>query len=145
MDPTTARGIARSSHADAFDRFGERMIDHVERVAAAVAPEVRAIAFLHDVLEHSPTSLADLRAAGLTPLELEALELLTRAPGESYEAHTLRIAHAPGPAGALARAVKLADLDDHLGHRELPHAAPPYGWARAHVAVGQSRHDREAA
>ena len=62
-----------------------------------------------------------------------ALELLTRREGESYELHVLRIAHAPGAAGRLARAIKLADLDDHLAQ---PWACgdPPYGWARRHVA-----------
>jgi hypothetical protein len=141
MDATIARGIAHYSHVGGRDRFDEPVIEHVERVAAAVPPDARAVAFLHDVLERSGTTIAELHAAGLTPLEQAALELLTRASGESYEAHTLRVAHAPGAAGALARVVKLADLDDHLGHRVVPRAAPPYGWARMHVAVGQARLD----
>lgn len=141
MDARDARAIAQFSHVGRRDRFGEPVIDHVERVAAAVPPEARAIAFLHDVLEHSDTSVAELRDAGLTLDELEVLELLTRAPNESYEAHTLRVAYARGPAGRIARAVKLADLDDHLGHRDMPHAAPPYAWARRHIATGQVRRD----
>jgi hypothetical protein len=141
MDARDARSIAQFSHVGRRDRFGDPVIDHIERVAAAVPPEARAIAFLHDVLEHSDTSVAELRAAGLTLDELEILELLTRAPNESYEAHTLRVAYARGSEGRIARVVKLADLDDHLGHPDPPDGAPPYAWARRHIATGQFRRD----
>lgn len=141
MHDDIARNIAQYSHAGQSNRFGESLIEHVERVAAAVPAEARAVAFLHDVLEHSKTGVADLLAAGLEPTELEALQLMTRAPDESYEAHTLRIAHAPGRAGELARIVKLADLADHLDHVAMPSSAPPYDWARRHVATGQWRLD----
>ena len=52
-----------------------------------------------------------------------------------------RIAHAPGPAGHLARTVKLADIDDHLGREPAARhpAAPPYAWARRHIAIARSR------
>ena len=46
------------------------------------------------------------------------------APDESYE-HVLRVVRAPGPAGRLARLVKLADLDDHLAHASPPPAPRP--------------------
>jgi hypothetical protein len=141
MDARVARNIAQYSHAGQLNRFGESLIEHVERVAAAVSSEARAVAFLHDVLEHSDTMVGELWSAGLTPVELATLHILTRAPGESYEAHTLRIAYASGTEGAIARIVKLADLADHLDHREMPHAAPPYGWARRHVRTGQARLD----
>src|SRR3954466_10710925 len=126
VDAHAARSIAHYSHLADRDRTGTPVIEHVERVAAAVPEDVRAVAFLHDLLEHSETGAAELSAAGPTALELAALRLLTRAPDESYEAHVLRVAHAAGPGGRIARVVKLADLDDHLSHRELPHAAPPY-------------------
>jgi|SRR3954465_663452 hypothetical protein len=139
MQVQVARGIAHYSHLGERDRFDELLIEHVERVAANVPPAVRAVAFLHDVLEHTSTSLEDLSAQGLTQLEREALELLTRAPGEAYELYVLRIAWAPGEAGAIARKVKLADLDDHIGHAGMVHEAPPYGWARRHIAVAEER------
>jgi hypothetical protein len=140
MNATSAQIIARSTHAGQRTRTGRPLIDHIERVAAAVAPEARTVAFLHDVLERTPTPLAALRLDGLDDVEVEALELLTRSPGESYELYVLRIAHAPGEAGRLARAVKLADLDDHLGE---PWAigAPPYAWARRHIVNCQERRD----
>jgi hypothetical protein len=49
-----------------------------------------------------------------------------------------RIAEAPGPAGRLARIVKLADLDDHLAHASIPPDAPPYAWARKHLLATAS-------
>ena len=75
-----------------------------------------------------------------------ALELLTRTPGESYELYVLRIAHAEGRTGRLARAVKVADLEDHLqisGDHSLP-GDPPYGWARRQIAIAQERRDERA-
>jgi hypothetical protein len=79
MDASIARNIAHAGHVGRKDRFGEPVIQHVERVAAAVSPDAHAVAFLHDVLEHSDTTVAELTAAGATPLDLAALELLTRA------------------------------------------------------------------
>jgi hypothetical protein len=116
------------------------LIDHAERVAAAVTPDARPIAFLRGILEQTSTDDETLRRTGLTELELTALELLTRTPGESYELYVLRIAHAPGAAGRLARTVKLADLDDRLARpRRLD--APPYAWARRHIVNARGRRD----
>jgi hypothetical protein len=88
---------------------------------------------LHDVLELCPAAGRRLRGKGLTRIELEALKLLRHAPGEPYEVYVRRIAEAPGPAGRLARIVKIADLDDHLAHASIPSDAPPYAWARKHL------------
>jgi hypothetical protein len=138
MDAATARNIAHSSHAGQRTGSGVSFDEHVERVAAGVPPEARAIAFLHDVLERTDTGVDDLLRAGLEPVELAALEILTRRPGESYELYVLRIAHARGPEGRLARMVKMADLDDHL-RAPRPPGAPHYGWARRHIEFAQFR------
>lgn len=110
------------------------MVQHLERVADSVPSEARTVAYLHDILEHTDASVADLEAEGVMPVELQAVQLLTRDPDESFEAHTLRIAHAQGPEGRLARAVKLADIDDHLSREGGIPSHRPYGWARRHVA-----------
>ena len=141
MDPSVARTIARESHGANRDRFGEPVFDHVERVAAAVPPEARTIAFLHDVIERSHMSVDDLRREGLTPTEVAAAQLLALAADESFELHVLSIKHAPGAAGRLARCVKLADLDDHLAQGRASAGAPTYAWARRHVAIGRERYD----
>jgi hypothetical protein len=138
VDPATARSIAHVAHTGQRDGGGILLTEHIERVARAVSREAQAVAYLHDVLEWTETAVAALTSRGLTPRELGALRLLTREPGESYELHVLRIAHAPGDAGTLAREVKLADLADHVGRRYLP-GDPPYAWAQRHVRFGTDR------
>jgi hypothetical protein len=133
MERATAHGIASQTHVGQRDRFGDPVIDHLARVEAAVPSDARATALLHDLLERCPTASGGLRDKGLTRVELQALELLTHAPGEPYETCVRRIAEAAGPAGRLARIVKLADLDDHLAHATIPPDAPPYAWAREHL------------
>jgi hypothetical protein len=143
MDVDTARHIAHYSHLGQRTPRGVVRIDHIERVAAGVSEEARAVAFLHDVLEHTDTDGDELLAHGLTQVESAALALLTRAPGESYELHALRIVHAGGPEGRLAREVKLADLDDHLRDAPYEQGDPPYAWARHHVVSARRRRDLE--
>jgi hypothetical protein len=129
VDPRVARRIACHNHREQCTRFGDCVIEHVGRVAAAVPREAVATAWLHDLFELTPVGSAQLRARGLTAVEQAALELLTRGRDEPYEAYVLRIADAPGRAGWIARVVKLADLDDHLAHSRIPTGAPPYAWA----------------
>jgi hypothetical protein len=138
MDQAVARSVAHYSHVRQRDRRGVPIVEHLARVVAAVPAEAQPLAWLHDVLEHSPTTTSELRGQGLTPLELDALELLTRQTGESYEPYILRVAYARGAAGRLARVVKLADLDDHIA-RPWVAGDPPYAWARRHIAVGCAR------
>ena len=130
VEPEIAYTIASQSHVGQRNRFGDPVIDHVERVAGAVPADARTTALLHDLLELCPTARWQLRRKGLTRTEQEALELLTHAPGEPYEVYVRRIADAPGPAGTLARIVKLADLEDNLAHASIPPEAPAYAWAR---------------
>lgn len=133
MDPRGAQQIACISHVGQRTRFGDLVLEHLEHVANAVAPEARTVAWLHDLFELTPLGRETLRAYRLTTLEELTLELLTRAPGKPYVEHISRIACAPGRPGQLARAVKLADLDDHLSHARIPPGAPPYAWARHRV------------
>jgi hypothetical protein len=142
VDPSVARAFAQDVHGPRRDEALERLV----RVAAAVPADAQALAFVHGITERDEVSHERLRAAGLTEVEAEALELLTQADGESYELYALRIAHAPGAAGRLARAVKRADLDDHLGRPAgaRDSAAPPYAWARRHIAIAQARRGETA-
>ena len=141
MEIATARQIAYATHRDQRDRSGELLVEHLERVAALVPEDAQSVAFLHDLLEWTPASLAELEGSGLTEAEADAVRLLTRDPAESFELHALRVAYAAGAAGRLARAVKLADIDDHLGHDSAGSATRPYGWARRHIAHSQERSD----
>jgi hypothetical protein len=132
MEESVARDIARSCHRTQRTRHGSPMYAHVERVAAAVE------------LEPSPLTGDELVARGLSPDERSALLLLTRAPAENYTAHVHRIADGGGIAGRLARAVKLADLDDHLAVADRRAGDPPYAWARRVIRGAQRRHGDDA-
>jgi hypothetical protein len=131
----SAQAIARAAHQGQQSNAGSPLFDHVRRVAAAVPEHARVTAWLHDVLERTDLTISQLRVRGVTPVELSALVLLTRPEGDDYRFYVQRIADAPGPAGALARVVKLADLDDHLMNPPNGgHPAPPYAWARVTIA-----------
>jgi hypothetical protein len=139
MEPGKAHRIASRHHRGQRNRFGDPVIDHLERVAAAVPQDACATALLHDLLELCPTARWQLRRTPLTRTELEALELLRHAADEPYEVYVRRIVETPGPAGRLARIVKLADLDDHLAHSSIPADAPPYRWAREQLLAAGER------
>ncbi len=140
MHLAAAREIAMARHAGQRTRSGELVLAHLARVSATVDPAARPTAWLHDIFERSEITAEELRAHGLTPVELAALELLTRSPTESYELYVRRIAGAPGPAGRLARTIKLADLDDHLRAPPRP-GDPPYARAQRRLAIARRRRD----
>lgn len=93
---------------------------HVRRVAAATPEFARPVAWLHEVLEWTRVEEEELLAEGMSDGELRALRLLTRTVGRSsesaYLAHVTMIARADGPAGVVARTVKVSDLEDRLRH-----------------------------
>lgn len=127
------RQFAERVHAGAPDRYGAPLLDHVRRVAAAVPPDARTVAWLHEVLECTTVPAGELTGIGVTADELSAIELLTHAPTEdtnAYLAHVALIAAAAGRAGDLARTVKVADLKDRVQHQHgtsSPTAVrPPY-------------------
>jgi hypothetical protein len=107
--------IAARAHAGQKDKDGEIYLLHPLRFALSVPPEARVVAALHDTLEDTELTEDDLCEAGLSPLELEALRLVTRGPNESYTDFVEWIVSADGEAGRLARLVKKADTGDNLG------------------------------
>ena len=140
MTERAARAIAKTAYQGQQTSAGGSLFDHVQRVAAAVPKHARVTAWLHEVLERSDLTIGQLRARGLSPVELNALVLLTRGDHDDYRAYVERIADAPGPHGALARLVKLADLEDHLADsRCAARSTPPYAWARRAILLAQSQ------
>src|SRR5262249_4397457 len=78
-------------------------------------PEMMA-AVLHDVVEDTPTTLDDLRREGFPQAVVEAVDCLTRREDESYDEFIARI-----KPNALARRVKIADLEDNMDLSRIPH------------------------
>jgi hypothetical protein len=133
VDANVARGVARRIHAGQVTRIGEPLIDHLERVARAMPADSWALGYLHDALERSTGAADELRAHGCTDREFRLLALLTRRPSEPYRTYVMRIVRARGPEGRTARRIKLADLEDHLCHRQPGVSAPDYEWARQQI------------
>jgi (p)ppGpp synthase/HD superfamily hydrolase len=110
-----AIALAARAHCGQKDRGGQPYILHVLRVMLRQQDEVaRIVAVLHDVLEDTSITLADLREAGYSAEICMAVDCLTRRTGEPYEEMIDRVAANP-----IARRVKLADLEDNMDMRRL--------------------------
>ena len=150
MNLERARLLAGRAHRDQVQPTGEPLMDHVTRVAAATPEFARPVAWLHEVLEWTSVPEEELLAEGVSDDELRALRLLTRTLGRGseagYLAHVKMIARAGGPAGVLARAVKVSDLQDRLHHpgRGTGGSRPPYERALRLIPVAAAAQDRRS-
>jgi (p)ppGpp synthase/HD superfamily hydrolase len=110
---------------------GEPFVFHPLRVMLALRGTARQmVAVLHDVLEDTPLGPEELRSEGLPGEVIEAIIVLTRYEGTSYEEYIERVARNP-----IARAVKVADIVDNLANnRRLP--------ATPEVAARIARYER---
>lgn len=77
-------------------------------------PEEQMAAVLHDVVEDTSVTAADLAAEGFPAEVVEAVQVLTKLPGESRLAAAGRAVRNP-----IARAVKLADVADNMKIRRI--------------------------
>ena len=98
--------LAYEAHAGQLDKSGVPYVFHPLHLAEQMEDEESIIAaLLHDVVEDTAYSLADLRAMGFPEKALEAVALLTHDPAEPYLSYVARVKENP-----VARRVKLADL-----------------------------------
>ena len=144
MNLARAKLLATRAHRGQRQPTGEPLIAHVRRVAAATPASARPVAWLHEILEWTSVAEEKLLDYGASDDELRALRLLSRPPGGSsesgYLAHVAMIARADGPAGVLARAVKVSDLEDRLRHpgRATGGSRPPYERALALILAAEA-------
>ncbi len=129
--PTLEDAIALAAQAHQGQRYpapgGEPFILHPLRVMLRVkTPAARIVAVLHDLIEDTPHTPADLCRRGYPPPLVAALDLLTHRAAGPYDAYITRLA--PDP---LARRVKLADLADNLANNRR---LPPDSDTRARIA-----------
>ncbi len=109
MNIIDAAIIAQVAHAAQTDKLGRPYMVHVRAVVRAVQvahPNDRTaavVAYLHDVVEDSDVTSWGIRA-GFGDEVADAVDALTRRPGEVYLTYIRRVAENP-----LARRVKLAD------------------------------------
>lgn len=104
--------IAAEVHEGQRDRYGSAYILHPIRVMMRVDSEVEKIAaILHDVVEDSDWTLADLQREGFSDEVVTAVDCLTKRDeqNEPYMAYIDRVLTNP-----VAIKVKLADLEDNM-------------------------------
>jgi len=102
--------IAAAAHAGQLDKAGQPYILHPLRVMLRVSSDVeRMAAVLHDVVEDTPVTLAQLTESGFPAEVVAAIEALTKRPGETRMQAAARAASNP-----IARAVKLADNAENM-------------------------------
>lgn len=110
-----AVALARRAHQGQVDKAGEAYIDHPLRVMERVSGDSeRMAAVLHDVLEDTDVTAADLRSAGCPEPVVVAVEALTKRAGEPLAESMARVGADP-----IAVAVKRADLADNADPRRL--------------------------
>lgn len=122
-----AEALARRAHAGQRDRAGADYIDHPRRVAGYAAElaregaertDAQVVGWLHDVVEDTGVSLAELR--GDFPERIcAAVDGLTKRPGEDPERYCARVGD-----DALAAIVKRADLRDNTDPSRLARLDP---------------------
>ena len=121
-----AKKIALDYHDNMVDKYDNPYFEHLERVAERVremeydmvdeTSEISlyvAAAYLHDVVEDTDYSMAELTEK-FGEIIGGAVELLSREKGMTYATYIDRILVMPSLSGKIARVVKLADLLDHL-------------------------------
>lgn len=132
-----AHTFALTAHAGQLDKGGEPCMRHLERVANAalaragharlvddldVDPmQVMQSALLHDVLEDTPCTASDLRAAGFAPAIVRTVTLLTKPT--TRVAYSERITTLIAADDLPAILVKMSDTEDNLVPTRIPPSA----------------------
>lgn len=112
--------LAAKVHKGQKDRAQKPYILHVMRVMMRGTDlEEQLLGALHDVLERSELTVAELAEKGFPPRVLKALEHISRKEGEDYETYIDRVA-----LDGLALRVKLHDLSDKMDIRLLKELGP---------------------
>ena len=108
--------LAAKVHKGQKDRAQKPYILHVMRVMMRGTDlEEQLLGALHDVLERSELTVAQLAEKGFPAQVLKALEHISRVEGEDYETYIDRVAQ-----DGLALRVKLHDLSDKMDSYILP-------------------------
>ncbi|HEU5469227.1 MAG TPA: HD domain-containing protein [Actinophytocola sp.] len=107
--------IARQAHEGQVDKSGRPYIGHPLRVMDRVEGEyARMAAVLHDVIEDTTVTAADLLAAGCPPRVVDAVVALSKNDGEPRPDYLARVA-----ADEIAIVVKRADIADNMSPHRL--------------------------
>jgi (p)ppGpp synthase/HD superfamily hydrolase len=102
--------IALRAHTGVKDKAGHAYILHPLRIMAKMTTDMEmSAALLHDVIEDSTITAADLLAEGIPEQVVTAVLCLTKQSNENYQDFVLRAKQ-----NTIARKVKIADIEDNL-------------------------------
>ena len=102
--------LAAKMHKGQLDRFGKPYVLHVMRVMMRGHDlEEQVLGALHDILERSTLTLADIGKKDYPPRVVKALDHITRRKDEDYDGYIERVME-----DGLAMRVKLHDLADKM-------------------------------
>ncbi len=112
-----AIALAATKHADQFDKGGNPYILHVLKVmhyTKSTDLEVLIIAVLHDIVEDTDVTYAELREMGFSERVIAGIKALTKVKGQTHEEYKAGIL-----ANVDAIIVKMADLRHNSDIRRL--------------------------
>jgi (p)ppGpp synthase/HD superfamily hydrolase len=105
-----AIAFACKVHAGQVDKSGQPYILHPLRLMLKFEDEdERIVSVLHDVVEDGYVSFNELRGLGLCESIIEAIDCLSKRPGERYDDFIQRLS-----SNKLAKRVKIEDIRDNL-------------------------------
>ena len=110
--------IATEAHKGQYDKAGNDYIGHPLRVMDMGRTEKeKIVGVLHDVVEDTEWTFAQLAAEGFAQEVIDALQCVTKlSENENYDDFIERVKKNP-----LATAVKINDLSDNMDIRRLPY------------------------
>lgn len=112
-----ADAIAVQAHRGQTDKLGVDYIEHPRAVSRRVdpdRPDLVAAALLHDVIEDSEFTAADLLERGIPQSVIDVVHKVTRRGDQSPDDYYAEISRDPD-----ATAVKLADLGENTDRRRM--------------------------
>lgn len=112
-----AIALAADKHKDQFDKGGKPYILHVLKVMHYTKSEdleVLIIAVLHDIVEDTDVTYADLRSMGFSERVIAGIRALTKIKGQTHDEYVAGIL-----ANRDAIVVKMADLRHNSDIRRL--------------------------
>lgn len=113
-----ANKIINHAFKDKKDLSGEPYINHLNRVAKKITPDVnedvKVIALLHDLLEDCPEWNEDVLRCFFNKQIVDCLVVLTKTKGEDYFNYIEGVS-----LSGWATKVKLADLEDNMNVSRL--------------------------
>jgi (p)ppGpp synthase/HD superfamily hydrolase len=92
------------------DKAGQPYVLHCLRVMLGVSGSIaQQVAVMHDLVEDTDVTFADLRKMKFADEVIEAIELVTHAESDTYADYVVRL-----KANKISRQVKIADLHDNF-------------------------------